>query len=43
MLYNWDKIRPGIVIKNNIFIINLLYLLKNKKIKKNITEFARYK
>ena len=44
ILYNWGETRPGIVIKNNIFIINLLCLLKGKRIKlKNIIEFTCYR
>ena len=44
ILFNWGKTRLGVIIENSIFIIDLLWLLKNKKIKlKNITKFIYYK
>ena len=44
MLYNWGELRLRVVIKNSLFIIDLLYLLKGKGVKlKNIIKFARYR
>ena len=43
ILYNWGGDKIGVIIKNSVFIIDLVRILKSRKVKlKNIIKFMFY-